>query len=121
VELGGGSLAGVAAGGGLAYAATQPAALDEVPAGAPVDLALGRLEAEALREGAAVGWARGYPVTLERLAAWAGTLPGKGLRLVPVSALMSEGGTGSGAGTGAGSGTGGGRGAAPPAETAASR
>lgn len=91
VELGGTRLAGVAATRGLAYVGTQPR-LDATPAAARIDQALGRLEEAALEDGAAVGWASGYPVTLARLASWAETLPGKGLRLVPLGALMAEGG-----------------------------
>lgn len=89
VELGGSRLARVAKAGGLPHVGTGPA-LDEAPSAARVDLALGALEAAALREGTAVGWARGYPVALERLAAWAETLADKGLRLVPASALLPE-------------------------------
>lgn len=91
VELGGTRLAGVAAARGLAYVGTQPR-LDATPAAARIDQALGRLEEAALEDGAAVGWASGYPVTLARLASWAETLSGKGLRLVPLGALMAEGG-----------------------------
>jgi polysaccharide deacetylase 2 family uncharacterized protein YibQ len=89
VELGGNRLAGVAKAGGLPHVGTGPA-LDEAPSAARIDLALGALEAAALRDGSAVGWARGYPVALDRLAAWAETLPDKGLRLVPASALLTE-------------------------------
>jgi polysaccharide deacetylase 2 family uncharacterized protein YibQ len=79
----------VAKAGGLPHVGTGPA-LDEAPSAARIDLALGALEAAALRDGSAVGWARGYPVALDRLAAWAETLPDKGLRLVPASALLPE-------------------------------
>ena len=103
LELGGSRLAGVAKAGGLPYAGTGPA-LDEAPSAARVDLALGALEAAALRDGSAVGWARGYPVALERVAAWAETLPGKGIALVPVSAQLPEPGADSGGAATAGRG-----------------
>ena len=40
--------------------------------------------------GSAVGLGAPYPVTIERIAAWASTLESKGLILVPVSALVSD-------------------------------
>lgn len=89
VELGGSYLEATARGRGLAYAAAG-AALDTVPAPASIDLALGQLEAQALRDGRAVGWLRGHPVSFARLAAWLPTLPGKGLALAPVSALLAQ-------------------------------
>lgn len=48
---------------------------------------LAALEAQAKREGSAIGYARPLPATIEALAAWTATLDGKGLRLVPPSSL----------------------------------
>ena len=49
------------------------------------------LEARArANPGGAVGFARPYPATLLRLGPWIGSLAGKGITLVPVSALARE-------------------------------
>ena len=90
IELGGTHLEPAARSAGLAFAGTG-AALDAVAAGESIDAALALIEAQALRAGRALGWARGHRVSLERLAAWIPTLAGKGLSLVPVSALLAEG------------------------------
>ena len=45
------------------------------------------LEAQAKREGAAIGYARPLPATIAALQAWTATLDGKGMRLVPPSSL----------------------------------
>jgi hypothetical protein len=60
--------------------------LDDVPSKAAIDSQLARLEDIAGERAVAVGLARPYPVTLERLAAWAATLDGRGLVLAPVTA-----------------------------------
>jgi polysaccharide deacetylase 2 family uncharacterized protein YibQ len=39
---------------------------------------------------AAVGFAQALPVTLDRLVAWIPTLAGKGIALVPVSAVAGR-------------------------------
>lgn len=48
---------------------------------------LAALEAQAKREGSAIGYARPLPATIAALAAWSATLDGKGMRLVPPSSL----------------------------------
>jgi Uncharacterized protein conserved in bacteria len=55
-----------------------------------VDAQLAALEARARQTGFAVGIAKGYPVTIERLAAWSRGLQEKNLALAPVSALASQ-------------------------------
>jgi uncharacterized protein len=55
-----------------------------------IDQAIADLEQIARRRGSAVGIGSAYPITLDRIAAWAATLEGKGLVLAPVSALVSE-------------------------------
>jgi len=89
VEIGAGDLAGPAAAVGLPYA-SAPAVIDRDPSVASIDYALAGLEAEALASGNALGVAQGYPVSLERLRLWAGTLDHKGLVLAPVSAFVIE-------------------------------
>jgi uncharacterized protein len=59
--------------------------LDAVPRPDAVEEALTRLEALARERGLAVGTANAAPATLDRIARWAKTLPGKGIELVPVS------------------------------------
>lgn len=56
-----------------------------------IDARLLELERIAQQTGTAVGiGTRPYPVTIERLAAWAATLDGKGIDLVPVSAIANR-------------------------------
>ena len=55
-----------------------------------VDAQLAALEARARQTGFAVGIAKGYPVTIERLAAWSRGLQEKNLALAPVSALANQ-------------------------------
>lgn len=64
--------------------------LDDAPSRADIDVRLGELEAAARKDGKALGVCRPYPVTLDRLANWVRTLEGKGVTLVPVSALIEE-------------------------------
>lgn len=61
--------------------------LDDVPSKAAIDGQLARLEEIARERAVAVALARPYPVTLERLTAWATTLDERGLVLAPVSAV----------------------------------
>jgi polysaccharide deacetylase 2 family uncharacterized protein YibQ len=89
IEVGSSELAATAPGVGLPYAGVR-AAIDDEPSSLSIDQALAGLEADALRTGSALGIARGYPVSLERLRVWAATLEGKGLVLAPVSAFVIE-------------------------------
>ncbi len=89
VEIGAADLATTAAAVGLPYA-SAPTAIDADPSILSIDHALAGLEAEALRNGSALGVAQGYPVSLERLRLWAATLAEKGLMLAPVSAVVIE-------------------------------
>jgi polysaccharide deacetylase 2 family uncharacterized protein YibQ len=52
-----------------------------------IDGQLARLEARARKDGAAMGVARPYPITLTRLKEWSDTLSKRGIALAPVSAL----------------------------------
>jgi polysaccharide deacetylase 2 family uncharacterized protein YibQ len=62
-------------------------AIDGKPEGRSIDSALERLEALARFEGSALAVAGAYPVTVQRLAAWAEGLEARGVVLVPASAL----------------------------------
>lgn len=63
--------------------------IDLMPAKDAIDKQLAELEKQAQQKGLAIGVATAYPVTLERLKAWALTLEQKGLVLVPASALAT--------------------------------
>jgi uncharacterized protein len=69
------------------FAATSEK-LDDIQAAAEIDRHLSLLEDEARAHGSAIGSGFLYPVTLERVAAWAKGLQGRGFVLVPVSAIV---------------------------------
>lgn len=62
-------------------------ALDAVPTVAQIDRALTRLEAAAREHGVAVGVATAMPTSIERIALWAKTAEGRGVVLVPITAV----------------------------------
>ena len=64
--------------------------IDQVASRVEIDAKLIDLENIARQHGQALGIARPYPVTLERLAQWAATLEEKGIDLAPVSALVGD-------------------------------
>lgn len=79
----------------VATALGQPSAvvdvmIDAEPSRAAIDAKLAELETMARGGKAAVGFAQAYPVTLDRLAAWIPTLAGKGIALMPVSAVAGR-------------------------------
>ncbi|MSP66958.1 MAG: divergent polysaccharide deacetylase family protein [Alphaproteobacteria bacterium] len=55
-----------------------------------IDEQLATLEAVARRSEVAVGMARPYPVTIERLSAWLKTLPAKGFAVAPITAVLDR-------------------------------
>ncbi len=65
-------------------------AIDAVPAAADIDRALARLEKTARERGSAVGMANALPASIERIAAWAKAAEGRGIMLVPISALVGR-------------------------------
>jgi polysaccharide deacetylase 2 family uncharacterized protein YibQ len=75
------------AGGVYAYSNRE---IDQQPVGDLIDARLEELERTARVGGVAIGSARPYPVTLDRLLAWTGTLNGKGFDLVPISAIANR-------------------------------
>lgn len=89
IEVGSDDLAEVASELGVSYASTEPP-IDEEPSTLAIDFALARLESQALATGSALGVAQLYPVSLERIAAWAAELGDRGLVLAPASALVRE-------------------------------
>ncbi len=81
------SLAGQIAGANNLPFAKADIVLDAVPTPAEIDRALSRLEAVARDRGIAVGMASALPISIERLAAWTKGAEGRGITLVPVSAI----------------------------------
>ena len=67
--------------------ATGSLVLDEVQTKDSLDKKLGELEAEARRNGFAIGVASAFPVTIARVAEWAENVETRGFQLVPISAL----------------------------------
>jgi polysaccharide deacetylase 2 family uncharacterized protein YibQ len=61
--------------------------LDTVPTPVNIDRALTRLEAVARERGVAVGMATASPASIDRIAQWAKALEGRGISLVPISAI----------------------------------
>lgn len=64
--------------------------VDSTPSRAAIDAKLAELETMARQNAVVVATAHAYPVTVERLVAWIPTLEGKGLALVPVSAIADK-------------------------------
>jgi uncharacterized protein len=64
--------------------------IDQVASRVEIDAKLIDLENIARQQGQALGIARPYPVTIERLAQWATSLEEKGIDLAPVSALIGD-------------------------------
>jgi polysaccharide deacetylase 2 family uncharacterized protein YibQ len=61
--------------------------LDAVPTPANIDRALSRLEALARERGIAVGVASALPASIDRIAQWAKAAEGRGIVLVPITAV----------------------------------
>jgi polysaccharide deacetylase 2 family uncharacterized protein YibQ len=81
------SMAGqIASANGLPFAKAE-VMLDTVPTPAHIDQALTRLEALAREHGTAVGIASTLPASIERIAKWAKAAEGRGIVLVPISAV----------------------------------
>jgi polysaccharide deacetylase 2 family uncharacterized protein YibQ len=63
--------------------------LDSTLSPAGIDQALAELEPIARRKGSAIGTGSPYPLTIDRLVAWAAALESKGLVLAPLSAVIA--------------------------------
>jgi len=61
--------------------------LDAVTTPAHIDRALARLEALAREHGSAVGTASALPASIDRIAQWAKAAEGRGIVLVPITAV----------------------------------
>jgi polysaccharide deacetylase 2 family uncharacterized protein YibQ len=73
-------------GGGMPRA-TAERVIDDKLSGSAIDQQLLVLEAGALQRGQALGSGFAYPVTLEKVAAWANEVESRGYQLAPASAL----------------------------------
>jgi hypothetical protein len=78
--------AGRRTGGGVPRASAERVIDDQLSAGA-IDQQLLALEAGALQRGQALGAGFAYPVTLDKVARWAGSVEQRGYQLAPASAL----------------------------------
>jgi polysaccharide deacetylase 2 family uncharacterized protein YibQ len=84
------SLAGeIASANNLPYAKAD-VAIDAVPAAAEIDRMLARLERLARERGSAVGITGALPASIERVNSWARAAEGRGLQLVPISAIAAR-------------------------------
>jgi polysaccharide deacetylase 2 family uncharacterized protein YibQ len=81
------SLAGHIAGINTLPFAKADVVMDAVPTAAHLDRALARLEAIARERGVAVGVTQAMPAAIERIAAWAKAVEGRGFVLVPITAV----------------------------------
>ena len=81
------SLAGQIAGANNLPFAKAEVVLDAVPTPTHIDRALARIEALAREHGSAVGIASALPVSVERIAQWAKAAEGRGILLVPITAV----------------------------------
>ncbi len=70
--------------------ATGSLTIDAIQTKDAIDEKLAELEADARRNGAAVGVGSVYPITIARVAAWAETLQARGFDLAPISALAAR-------------------------------
>jgi uncharacterized protein len=84
------SLASQIAGANKVPFAKADVIVDTVPTIAEIDKALVRLETIARERGTAIGYATALPVTIERVARWAKAVPGRGIVLVPISAIANK-------------------------------
>jgi polysaccharide deacetylase 2 family uncharacterized protein YibQ len=62
--------------------------VDREPTAAAIERELALLESAAVQKGGAIGIASAYPVSVDRIRAWAAGLEQRGVALVPVSALV---------------------------------
>ncbi len=76
-------------GGGLPRASAERV-IDDKLSGPAIDQQLAALEAGALQRGQALGSGFAYPVTLQKVVAWANAVEEKGYQLAPVSALTAQ-------------------------------
>ncbi len=64
--------------------------IDAQPGWAEIDAALAKLEMLAAERGIAIGTATALPVSIERIARWAKAAEARGIRIVPLSAILPK-------------------------------
>lgn len=64
--------------------------IDNTASRAEIDRYLAELETMALARGLVVGVGHPYPITVERIIAWAPTLEAKGIKLIPITAAAFQ-------------------------------
>jgi polysaccharide deacetylase 2 family uncharacterized protein YibQ len=64
--------------------------VDATPNWADIDAALARLETIAAERGVAIGTASALPLSIERIARWAKAAKERGIRIVPLSAILPK-------------------------------
>lgn len=64
--------------------------IDAAPGWAEIDAALAKLEMLAAENGFAIGTATALPVSIERIARWAKAAQARGIRIVPLSAILPK-------------------------------
>jgi len=64
--------------------------IDAQPGSAEIDAALAKLEMLAAERGIAIGTATALPVSIERIARWAKAAETRGIRIVPLSAILPK-------------------------------
>jgi uncharacterized protein len=79
----------IASGNNLPFARAD-VTIDSVPTPDEIDRALGRLEVLAHERGMAVGIASALPVSIDRIAKWAKAAEGRGLLLIPITAVAAK-------------------------------
>ncbi len=84
------SLASQIAGANKVPFAKAEVIIDSVPTASEIDKALVRLETIARERGTATGYATALPITIARVAKWAKTVSGRGIVLVPISAIANK-------------------------------
>ena len=84
------SLASQIAGGHSVPFAKADVVIDRAPSAGEIDAALARLESIARERGSAIGYASALPVSIDRIAKWAKAAEGRGVVLVPVTAVVSK-------------------------------
>jgi polysaccharide deacetylase 2 family uncharacterized protein YibQ len=84
------SIAGRIAGANNLPFARADVILDSVPTATEIDRALGRLEMAARERGVAVGFASALPASIDHIAKWAKAAEGRGLLVVPITAVAAR-------------------------------
>lgn len=70
--------------------ASADSVIDDQLSADAINLALGELEAGAIKGGTALGSGFVYPLTLTAIKTWARSLPQRIVQLAPASAVMSK-------------------------------